>query len=344
MIKYIQKKNVDYTRLKEILTISEERNQFCNRGPVKFLLEKKISSLLELPGNKAVICTANGTLALHALFLFYRKRGIKKFSSPSFTFPSCNVGGFKTEIVDISLDNYSFGEIEKITEKSDCLIVTNLFGTYPHNLVKMIEECNKRGKKIILDNASSPLTKISGNNICTLGDASFGSLHHTKFLGFGEGGFIVIDKEHEEEINTILGFGFTGKTAERISDIHSSNFKISDVSAAAILQHIERYDLKKHIENQTKIIESLEKIGGVEVFNYSDEVFYGNIPIIYDKPMSTYFFRDNYLEAQKYYYPIKKHKNSLHLYNRMINLPIHATMNDYEIETIIKIVRNSVNA
>ena len=343
MIKYIQKKSINYTRMQEILAVSEKTNQFCNRGPAKYLLEKKIASLLELPDNKIVVCTANGTLALHALFLFYRKRGVRKFSSPSFTFPSCNVGGFKTKIVDISLNNYSFGDLDKITEESDCLIITNLFGTYPNNLVEIIEGCNKRGKKVILDNASSPLTKISGKNICAFGDASFGSLHHTKFLGFGEGGFIVIDEEHEEEINRILGFGFTGKTIERISDINSSNFKISDVSAAAILQHIEKYDIKKHIENQTKIIESLEHVSGLKVFNYNHGVFYGNMPIIYDKPMSTIFFRDNYIEAQKYYYPIKKHKNSLQLYSRMINLPMHAAMSDFEIDTIIKAVRNSVN-
>jgi dTDP-4-amino-4,6-dideoxygalactose transaminase len=343
MIKYIQNKRIDYGKLEELLAPSEKTNQFSNRGPAKAALEKTLGELLDLPETKTVICTANGTMALHALFLFYRKKGARKFISPSFTFPSCAVGGFKTKTVDISLENYSFGDVDKVIDENDCLVITNLFGTYPKNLEEILEKCRRKDTKVILDNASSPLTTISGENICSLGDAAFGSLHHTKYLGFGEGGFIVIDKKEEETINRILGFGFTGKTAARISSVNSSNFKISDVSSASILQHISGYDLTNHMKNQNTLIEALSGLKGVDIFNYREGVVYGNLPLIYDDPMDVVFFRDNYIEAHKYYYPLKRHKNSLSLYARIINLPLHASLSDFEIEKVIKMVRNSVS-
>ena len=339
MIKYVQEKKIDYPLLQEILSDSSTTNQFTNNGPAKFRLEKKLKKVLDLPDTKAVICTANGTLALHALFFFFKARGIKKFVTPSYTFPSSIVGGFKTKVVDISLENYCFAEEDQVIQENDCIIITNLFGTYPKNLKDILQKCQENNTKVILDNAASPMTEIEGENFCSLGDASFGSLHHTKYLGFGEGGFIVVDKEHEEEINRILGFGFTGKTVERISTIYSSNFKISDISAAAILQHIATYNLDVHKERQNLFVELLADVKGASVFNYSEGVVYGSMPVIFRDPVKTAFFRDNYIEAHKYYYPLSKHKNSLFLYDRIINLPLYSTMSNFEIEKIVKIVK-----
>ena len=339
MIRYIQEKKIDYSLFKEILSDSSATNQFTNNGPAKLELEKKIKHVLELPDTKAVVCTTNGTLALHALFFFFKERGLKKFVTPSYTFPSSIVGGFKTKVVDISLDNYCFDEEDKVIEENDCIIITNLFGTYPKNLKNILQKCQENNTKVILDNASSPMTEIDGENFCCLGDASFGSLHHTKYLGFGEGGFIVIDKEHEEEINRILGFGFTGKTVERISNRHSSNFKISDIAAAAIAQHITNYDLIEHKQKQDLFVEMLTGVKGVPMFNYSEGVVYGSLPVVFENPIKAAFFRDNYIEAHKYYYPLDKHKNSLFLYDRIINLPLYSTLSNFEIEKMVKIVK-----
>jgi dTDP-4-amino-4,6-dideoxygalactose transaminase len=161
-------------------------------------------------------------------------------------------------------------------------------------------------------------------------------------MGFGEGGFIVTDSKYEEELNQILGFGFDGLSKKRISHSLSSNFKISDVASASILQHLKRYDMSKHIEVQDGLIEQISQIAGLEIFNYHPGVVYGNLPLIYDNNINTDFFRDSGLEAQKYYYPLKRHKNSFKLYNRIINLPLHCDLQEYEVEKIIKIVRKSV--
>jgi dTDP-4-amino-4,6-dideoxygalactose transaminase len=343
MIKYIQKKQIDFTSIQQILSESIQLNHFTNRGPAKYALENELEKILKIEPSKKVICVANGTLALHALMLFYEKNLKRKIKwvTPSFTFPSSVVGKFNASIVDIDLETYTIPFTNQNLNKFDGFIITNLFGTYPSNINEWIEECKKREKILIFDNASSPLSCFNKININNFGDAAFGSLHHTKYLGFGEGGFIVINKEYYDEINSILGFGFDMTSTKRIYNKHSSNFKMSDTSAAFILQHIINYDINKHIKIQNYLIESLKDKTHINIFNLNDDVVYGNLPLISDKKINNLFFRDKGIECHKYYYPLKSHKNSLNIYNKIINFPLHSGLTDYEIENMLNIIKGN---
>lgn len=344
MIKYIQKKHINFSEVQNILNDSINLNHFTNRGPAKYLLENKLQDLLNIDPSKRVICVTNGTLALHALMLFYEKKNKRniKWVTPSFTFPSSVVGKFNASIVDIDLDTYTIPLNDKNLNKFDGFIITNLFGTYPSNINDWIIECKKREKILIFDNASSPLSTLDEFNICNLGNCSFGSLHHTKYLGFGEGGFIVIDKEYYDEINSILGFGFDGTSIKRIHSKHSSNFKISDISSAFILQHIKNYNIEKHKKVQDLLIKQINNIEKIKLFNYNKNVVYGNLPILYEKYGDNTFFRDQGIESHKYYYPLKKTKNSIKLFERIVNLPLNCDLTDFEIENIISMIKRSI--
>ena len=193
MIRFVQNKNIDIFLFEEIIRDSGKSNHFTNNGPAKFALERKLEELLDIGCDKAVLCVANGTLALHSIYLFLNKKyGKLKFVSPSFTFPSCSVSNWGIQILDIENKNYTIPLTEENLDKYDAFIITNLFGTYPKNIDQWISKCKVKNKILIFDNASSPLSKVGGVNICNLGDFSFGSLHHTKYLGFGEGGFLVV--------------------------------------------------------------------------------------------------------------------------------------------------------
>ena len=193
MIKYIQNKKINFSLLKKNLEKSHETNQFTNMGCAKRELELILEDILNISSDKAVVCVSNGTLALHAIYLYFKEKNIK-WVSPSFTFPSCIVGGFECDIVDID-ETYTMKLNEENLKKYDGFIITNLFGTYPENINEWISACKENKKILIFDNASSPLSTVNGVNICNLGDFSFGSLHHTKSLGFGEGGFLVCNKD-----------------------------------------------------------------------------------------------------------------------------------------------------
>jgi dTDP-4-amino-4,6-dideoxygalactose transaminase len=344
MIKYIQHKSIDLVAFDEILSESHKRNHFSNDGPAKLRLENKLKKILKIDDEKAILCTANGTLALHAIYLFLKKRKKEiKIASPSFTFPSCAVGLNEINLLDIDFDSYTMPLTDENIANYDAFVITNLFGTYPYNIKEWVEECSRLNKFLIFDNASSPMTEIDGVNICNFGDFSFGSLHHTKYLGFGEGGFIVLPREHLEEFKKILGFGFTKGTIRRKYNKYSSNYKMSDVAAASILQQVQRYDLVSHKEKQNLIIEQLKDIRNVEVFNYSKGVVYGNMPILFKNIIALDGFRENNIEAQKYYYPLAEHKNSLLLFDRIINLPFHLGIKEEEIERMVKIVKELSN-
>lgn len=343
MIRYIQQKNINYDAMENLLRKSQKSNQYTNMGPAKFALEKKLENLFSLEENKKIVCVANGTLALHSIFIYLQKIHNKKlnFVSPSFTFPSCVVGGYKTDLVDIEMQNYTIPLNDKNLDLYDGFIITNLFGTYPSNLLEWHERCVEKNKILILDNASSPLSTINNININNIGNFCFGSLHHTKFLGFGEGGYVVIDKEYYDEFNKILGFGFGTSSEKRKYSQYSCNFKMSDIVAAGIHQHINSYDIDKHIDVQNKLIEKIEKIKGIKVFNYNNGVVYGNLPLLYENPIDDFFFKDKNVECNKYYYPLKKHKNSFLLYDRIINLPLHCDLTEYEIDVMINILKRS---
>jgi len=337
MIRYIEQKKIDYEKLDKILSESHSSNQFTNLGPAKRKLELKLEEMLEINQDKCVVCVSNGTLALHAIYLHLKEKKIK-WVSPSFTFPSCCVGNYDCDIVDID-KNYSISLSEKILEQYDGFVITNLFGTYPSNIQDWIYECRKKNKILVFDNASSPLTKIEGINFCNLGNFSFGSLHHTKFLGFGEGGFLVCDKQMYMEMNRICGFGFQRVNGERIFQNNSSNFKMSDIAAASILQHIEQFDILKYISNQHYLVENLANLKNAKLFNYSDGVVYGNLPILFNYEISTSFFIEREIEAQKYYKPIKDFHNSIDLYKKIINFPLNQSLTKGEMEHIINVIK-----
>ena len=337
MLKYVQKKSINYKEFERILEDSSVSNQFTNRGPAKAMLEKELKGILNIDNNKSVLCVANGTLALHAIYLFLMRRNNNiKIVSPSFTFPSCDVMFDSIYIEDICKETYTLRLDKEIIKKYDVFVITNLFGTYPRNIGDWIRVCSENKKVLVFDNASSPMSTFGGNNICNLGDFSFGSLHHTKYMGFGEGGFLVLPKEHRVEMEELLGFGFKDGVADRKHNMLSSNFKMSDVAAAGILQHLHSYDFERHLALQNYFIEKLTTFGEkAKPFNFSDGVFYGNMPVIYKNPISVDHFRRSGIESQKYYNPIRDHEESLLLFERIMNFPLNSSMRSSDIDKII---------
>lgn len=340
LINYIKQKNPNYENIKDILSLSVEKNHFTNNGPVKIRLEKYLHSFLNIDKNKKVLCVSNGTLALHAINYYLKRIKNKNFKwlTTAYTFPSCVIGDMNTKILDINLQDFSFDLDDVKKEKTyDGLIITNLFGTYPD--IEFWEKfCRENNKILVLDNASSPISTLKEKNICNYGDYSFGSLHHTKIIGFGEGGFIVCPEEDYELLNSTLTFGFKGN---RIYNKNSSNFKMSDIQAAFILDHLINFNLQKYLNIQNIFV---KEINGIEakIFNYKKEVVYGNLPILFNEPTDNLIFKDLGIDCYKYYNPLKPFKNSKFLFERMVNFPLNESLQEQEIEIIIESIKRRV--
>jgi dTDP-4-amino-4,6-dideoxygalactose transaminase len=340
-INYIDNKAISYDNVKKYLNKSIKTNIFTNNGPVKYDLERKLEKIFNISDDKKIICLNSGTSALHTLLFFYEKKYKRKLSwvSPSFTFASIITNDSDINILDIDSETKTL-PLNFPIEQYDGVIITNTFGSYSD--IKVWEElCKKHDKLLIFDNASSPLSEYDNTSINNYGNASFGSLHHTKYLGFGEGGFITINEEYYDDINAISNFGFHG---DRIPSTLSSNFKMSDLSAAFILQHLNNVKIDNLKTIQEKIIVELSNINGVELFNYNKGVVYGNIPVLFESPMEVSKFHNLGIEANKYYKPLRQgHINSNNLYNNIINLPLHESINDYDVDYLIKMIKKMLN-
>jgi len=334
-LRYIPKKTPNFNNIEKILSKSTSLNQFSNNGPAVSELELLLHKLLKIDSSKRVLCTSNGTHAVHALMYFYNR---KKWAIPSFNFPSAAISNsFDVDILDINLNDGGIESRGNLLDKYDGFILTNLFGTYV-DIAFWESFCTKNNKILIFDNASCPLSVINKKNICNFGNASFGSLHHTKPLGFGEGGFIVVDSKDYLELKRVLNFGFN---KERKYSRGSSNFKMSDVSAAFIIDNIEQYNIKKHIQNQEYIVNNLKKFSKVKVFNYKPGTVYGNLPIIYNKDINISDFDNFDIEVHKYYRPLKSLKNSNNLYSRIINFPLHHNLSTDNLNYIVNVIGNT---
>jgi dTDP-4-amino-4,6-dideoxygalactose transaminase len=335
MIKYFKQKNPNFKNIKNLLKESILSNKMTNNSPLKLNFEFFLKKYLLLDDTKEVICVNNGTSALHAImFYLYSKNKKIKFACSDFTFPSAFVNNFNTTSIDISLNTFDYFN-NKNNKKYDAFIVTNLFGT-KSQIDSWVNFGKKNNKIIIFDNASSPLSKHNEINICNFGNFSFGSFHHTKYLGFGEGGFIVVPKELKEEFNSIICFGFTGTS--RDYNPYTSNFKVSDNTIAYIYDNILQYNLDRHIEIQKRYFNNIKNL----LFNYSDDCIYGSIPVIFKKEINKDYFINKNIEVYKYYNPIKNKKNSKYIFSRIINFPINDQLSnnsvDYISEKILEII------
>ena len=340
IVNYIANKKISFERVKEILEDSARANHYTNNGPVKQKLEEKLHSLLNISNQKKVLCVSSGTAALHVLMLYYK--GIE-WVVPSFNFPSAMTNTKDVFAKDINSKTFTLDpwddQIEDDKPNLIGVIITNLFGANCQ-IEPWVDSSEKNRRILIFDNASSPLTTINSINICNFGNASFGSLHHTKYLGFGEGGFIVCDEDKYDEISSLTNFGFHNS---RKYKTNSSNFKMSDVSAAFILAHIEAYDLDKHLYVQERFVDNLREIPEIKLLNYCHGTIYGNLPVIFSKPIDNKIFKDIGIEANKYYFPLQEFdKNSVDLYTRIVNFPLNDSLTEYQIDFIIKQIKNNL--
>ena len=226
--------------------------------------------------------------------------------------------------------------LEQIKDQYDGIIITNCFGTCV-NIELYQEFCHTNNKILIFDNASSPYTFYNNTNILNYGDSCFISLHHTKQIGFGEGGAIIIDSNYKEEIEKIICFGYT-QTNRIDYCTYASNFKMSEISAIYILQWLCQFN--RILVKQRNILKYfLYKLRGYEQVhffrNFADTspspLLMSCLPIIFDKPVDTSIFSKYEIQAKKYYYPLDSVSvNSMNLYDRIICLPLHTDI-DYDI-------------
>jgi len=316
-------------------------NHFANSGPCVSKLEEIAKEKFGILQTKSVIATCSGTSALHALIcsLLITKR-CNKFATQSFTFPSSAQQVLNNvEIIDI--DKEGGLDLNLVPQNIECIIVTNCFG-HLVNIDKYVEWSQSRGILLIFDNAATPSTYWHGENSLNYGNGAIVSFHHTKPIGFGEGGIIIVDSELEDTVRACINYGYNKKKRDILYNKHGSNFKMSDITAAFILSFNESFvKIKsKHEELYLQFINKIKDIDGVKLFpSYAKVPFSNCLPVLFNKPVQIEQFTENGICAHKYYKPLANTPTATSFYERVVCLPLHIDINDTVLDYYISIIR-----
>ena len=307
MIPFILRKQLDSNRFNEYLLTANTTNQFTNYGYAVQLLEERARTMLKIDDSKAVIATSSGTSALDAILYgieTYDKE-VCRVSTQAFTFPSNCLGKAQGPIItDITAYCNMNLDDEYLLKYSDTVIVTNIFG-HLQDFKEIITKTEGRDKKLLIDNAATPYSFWKGTNSCNLGTASYISLHHTKPIGFGEGGLVVIDKKYEESVRIACNFG----KHDTICNEQGGNFKMSELSAAGILQWWDQFNIDDMQEifmtNYNTLRYEMREENGDFWFNHTSDTWFPTcLPFVCNSPVEEVSGEFKSREFRKYYKPL----------------------------------------
>lgn len=343
MINWVPNKEINNELVNKYLLKCKKNNHFTNNGPLVQELEDKLKYILKIKDDKSIIVTNNGTSALHALGkgieLYHNKKF--KWATQSFTFPPSAQGPF-TNAVIVDIDNGGSLDINCIDDDIEAIIVTNIFGNVS-DLDKYVDFCNKTNKILIFDNAATPYTFYKGINCINYGNGTIISFHHTKPLGFGEGGAIIVDKKYEPSIRSIMNFGIN-----LISDTYylrsGSNYKMSDIASAYILQYLDKFDeiVQTYKKLYVYMVKKLENIKNINLYpNFSSETpFLSCFCLLFDNYNDNIRLKlkENNIFCRKYYNPLKNTPKTVEFFDKILCVPCTKDMTENDIDKIINFI------
>ncbi|GGO55557.1 hypothetical protein GCM10011315_18300 [Roseovarius pacificus] len=240
-IPFIENKIYDHQRLAELLSLSVKANHHANGGPVAALLERMVALLADLPEHRRVVAVCNGTAALHIACglhaLEARTPGFRWVTS-AFNFFSAHVGPLSgSTVIDCNAQGrFHLDALRALPLDSyDGVVYTNIFAQQS-DWDDIAAFCAQNGKQFVVDNATGLLDRPDS---ARKPDAPIEiiSAHHTKPWGVGEGGFVICDAEQETAIRKLANFAAALPNGAQFA---ASNYKLSDLSAAAIIDRLER--------------------------------------------------------------------------------------------------------
>ena len=353
MICWVPKKNIDVNNIQLKINECVEKKHLTNNGKNVKELQKTIKDIFKIDDDKEILLTCNGAMGINALIgglnIFYNKK--LKWAVQSFTFP-CSKQGLLTESIVFDLDENmgpSMVDLNNRKDEYDGILVTNCFGCSTN--IEVYENfCKENNKLLLFDNAASSFTFHKNKNHLNYGIGCMVSLHHTKPIGFGEGGFIIFDCKFLEAMEKSICFGFTQNDRHNY-DIYASNYKMSEIACIYIADYLK--NLNNIFIHHTKLIcyfiERLQtnnlnqKVKMFSNFSSFDNCLMATIPILFEREIKCDYFVENNIEAKKYYYPLDLNCDySNDLFKKIVCLPLNTDMTLETIDLYIDVITSIV--
>lgn len=231
-----------------------EDSWFSNGGQFVRQFERDLQSYLQT--SREIVLVSSATLGL---MLALRGMQIKgKVLVPSFTFPA-TIGavewcGLEYDYVDIDPETWCI-DCDQIEERLksgeyEAILPVHVHGN-PCNVDKLEELAQKYRVKLIFDSACGIGATHNRRRVGNFGDIEVFSLHATKCLPVGEGGFLSIkDYEVAKRVRQLINFGFGEK---RTSIVNGLNAKMPEILAAIGIEALQ--DLNQHMRNRRRYVE-----------------------------------------------------------------------------------------
>lgn len=347
-ISWVPRKVVDRGDVEARLSRAEESNRFANFGPNASELETRAAGLLRIGQDRRVVAVCSGAAAIQALVgALCIEAGRKlRFAVQAFTFP-CSVQGLLLDslVVDLAPGDLSLdlAALELLSDDFDGLVITNPNGTCV-DIGRYVDFCQARGKRLLFDNAATPYTFYRGRNCCDYGDGAAVSLHHTKPLGFGEGGLAIVRQSLYPAVVRAANFGYTAQDRTCHSQF-AGNHKLSEVAAIYCLQHLRffREIVDSHARLACYFYSQLPApLTPLPTKADPDQpALLSSLAVIFPRSAQTDFFGQLGIEAKKYYAPLNPELPvAADLYQRIISFPLHRELNPAKVDYILQAIRD----
>lgn len=247
-IPVFRSQTLNWERAREIHDLYGDPSKLSNFGPLVRKLESQLATLLGVSAQQLVIFSS-GTDSISASVATVAGQP-QSLLLPDFSFLATLrsvQGPFRGSITvgDCDRDDWS---LSLDSAKSDVYVPVCIFGESPEYLMEKFS-----GKTAIFDAAASLGSVPDLSGMQTNHAVSF-SLHATKILGAGEGGFTVFgDESWAQRAREWSNFG---RSSEMDFLENGANAKMSEAQAAFILAQLESFEER---QNQWKQAQALAK-------------------------------------------------------------------------------------
>ena len=214
---------------------------YSNFGPLALSFEQRLATHFELP-ETAVVTVANATLGLALALLAQQVRPGTLCMLPAWTFiasaHAVRLAGLVPYFVDVDARTWAIDatSIEDLISQAPAQVGAVMpvvpFGQ-PIDLAAWDRFRASTGVPVVIDAAAGFDALVPGESPAVV------SLHATKTLGIGEGGFVVSTHESLiKEVGTRANFGFRGR---RTAAVPAMNAKLSEYHAAVGLAALDEW-------------------------------------------------------------------------------------------------------
>lgn len=218
---------------------------WVSHGPYVDKLENRVSELL---GGGTALAVTNGTAALMLAFQTLDLLPGDRVIVPSFSFQAAaNVLiqlGAEPVFCDVDPLNWNQTRagIEAILDDTiKGVVVVHNYGVSAE-IGPISDLCRRAGVWLIEDAAEAWFTQYNGRYVGQFGDIATFSMHATKTIACGEGGIVLINREHlAEKARLLRSHGLDRSSIHYKHVLPGNNYRLSNLLAAVAFAQIEQH-------------------------------------------------------------------------------------------------------